>query len=185
MERPLEELVKSAAAGDSDAFALLISRTQRAALAMALAVCGDADLAGEVVQEAFIRAWRRLDSLQDAGRFEPWMAQIIRNLAMDHFRHEKKTATLDETFAGVDPGQPPDHPLHQEDQRKLIDAAIARLDETSRSIVLLRYYGDLDSKEIGRLLDMSPAAVDMRLSRARNQLRENLQAHVECFDARH
>lgn len=185
MQRPLEEMVKLAAAGNADAFAAVIAHTQRQALAVAMAVCGNADLAGDVVQEAYIRAWRRLDALQNAQRFMPWFLQIIRHLATDQKRQQKPLAELDEmAFALADPGRPPDQRLHEQDQQRLLDAAIARLDEISRAVIMLRYYSCLESKEIAAVLEMSPAAVDMRLSRARDQLRKDLQT-VECFDAKH
>ena len=65
--------------------------------------------------------------------------------------------------------------LGRQERFARVASAIASLDETSRPVVVLRYYEGLSSKEIADLLEMSPAAVDMRLSRARKQLRSLLE----------
>src|SRR4051794_33816370 len=66
------------------AFAALVKRFERTALAVAFACTGgDAALAGDITQEAFLRAWRRLGDLSDERKFGPWLCGIIRNLAAD------------------------------------------------------------------------------------------------------
>ena len=65
--------------------------------------------------------------------------------------------------------------LDRAEQRRLVAEALQSLDDATRPVVVLRYYEGLCSKEIGGLLDLTPAAVDMRLSRARQQLRQYLR----------
>ena len=83
MDEQLAQLVRRAQRGDGGAFASLIRRCERPALAIAYAHLRDADRAGEVVQEAFIRSWRKLGDLEDPARFVPWLCGIVRNLAID------------------------------------------------------------------------------------------------------
>src|ERR1044071_8275847 len=91
----LPELVERAKHGSSSAFAQLIRRYERAALAIAYSAAGDSDSAGDVVQEAFVRAWRKLATLKDPARFGSWLAGIIRNVAVDQRRRSRRNMAED------------------------------------------------------------------------------------------
>lgn len=166
--------VEQARRRDAAAFGRLIRRYERAALAVAFSVVGDRGEAGDVTQEAFVRAWNRLPDLKEPNKFPSWLCGIVRNLAVDFRRRAKPTASLGnfERAAGLDPADA----LSRKEAFDRLGAAIAELDEISRSVVALRYYDGLSSREIGDLLELAPTAVDMRLSRARRQLRDRLQA---------
>lgn len=171
---------------DPAAFTALIQRYERPLLSIGYAALGDADRAGDVVQEAFVRAWERLADLNDPARFGPWLCGIARNLATDvrrRLRLAPKTET--DVASGVDGGAmsvsdrlapDPVDELERKERLRLVTAALDELDEATRTVMVMRYYDDRSSKEIGELLDLSPAAVDMRLSRARQQLRQKLLA---------
>ena len=172
----LDELVRRARAGDAAAFAGLIRAFERVALAVAFGVTGDAAAAGDVTQEAFLRAWRRLGDLKEPAKFGPWLSGIVRNLALDAGRARANRPAIN---GGVPEGAPcpgagPLDELGRREESSRVAAALTCLDEVSRSAVVLRYYDDLSSKQIGELLGLAPAAVDMRLMRARRQLREHL-----------
>jgi RNA polymerase sigma factor (sigma-70 family) len=178
-ESPIESLVLRAQQGrDASAFARLIDHYERTALSLAYATCGNSATAADVVQEAFLRCWQRLDELKDPPRFGAWLGRIVRNLATDSVRRGRRpTESLDENLsvpASTAGFRDPDERMLSRETRQQLDAALATLDEVTRSAVVLRYYQDLSSKQIGELLELSPAAVDMRLSRARAQLREAL-----------
>lgn len=177
-----------AAAGRSreaaGAFTTLIRRFERTALAVAFAILPDPHAAGDVTQEAFVRAWQRLADLKDPDRFGPWLCNIVRNLAIDRRRRLRPGDRAQPLYEDAQPHaasatQAPGDPLEQLDRaevRQIITAVLQSLDEVTRCAVTLRYFDSLPSKEIGRLLELSPAAVDMRLSRARLLLREKLSA---------
>jgi RNA polymerase sigma factor (sigma-70 family) len=170
------ELVRRAAARDEAAFAELVRRYERTALAIAYAVLGEASSAGDVTQDAFLRAWQRIGELDDPERFGAWLSRIVRNLAWDHLRRRpREMAHPQEQFKALNENAiDPTEELNRSDERSRINAAIAALDETTRSVVVLKYYEGLASKQIAELLEMTPGAVDMRLSRARSELREKL-----------
>jgi RNA polymerase sigma factor (sigma-70 family) len=181
----VQELVSRArnrGAGDSDAadaFATLIERYERAALAVAYALLHDADRAGDAVQEGFLRAWQELAKLQDEKRFGGWLMQIVRNAALDQRRRIKPTAA---EFPDVASSAPDPAAATAERERDAqVKAALEALDETTRTAVMLRYYEGMSAKEIAELLDLSPPAVDMRLSRGRALLREKLADLAEAF----
>ncbi|HZL35641.1 MAG TPA: sigma-70 family RNA polymerase sigma factor [Tepidisphaeraceae bacterium] len=179
--RQIQSLVLRAKKRDADAFAELIGRYERMALSVAFSVLNNADAAGDVVQEAFLRAWQRLDELKDPARFATWLCGIARNLAIDQCRrgrHMKlsvdSTGFDDLTSADERLSPSPLDELDRREQRALVAEALESLDELTRSTVMLRYYDGRSSKEIGEALGLSPAAVDMRLSRARQQLKQQL-----------
>lgn len=177
MAEAVQELVLRARRQDADAFAALIGRYERAALAVAYALLRDADLAGDAVQEGFMRAWQELPRLQDEKRFGGWLMQIVRNAAIDLRRRRKALAAELPEAAGEGPD--PANLSVEKERDAAVKAALETLDETTRTAVVLRYYEGLSSKEIAELLEVSPPAIDMRLSRGRAILKERLAEVVE------
>jgi RNA polymerase sigma-70 factor (ECF subfamily) len=172
-----QELVARARHHDADAFAILIERYEQAALAVAYAVLRDADRAGDAVQEAFLRAWSELHRLQEAAKFGGWLMQIVRNAALDVRRKQKPTVAVFPDMAAETASPQMRGEIRERDAQ--VKAALDGLDEMTRTAVILRYYDGRSAKEIAELLDLSPAAVDMRLSRGRGQLRELLKDLAE------
>jgi RNA polymerase sigma-70 factor (ECF subfamily) len=160
---------------DAEAFAELIRRFEGVALSVAYARLRNAADAGDVVQDAFLRAWQKIDSLEDPSRFGHWLGRMVRNLAVDIHRR-KRPGLLEGDVASGRAGV--SAAMEIAERRKQIDDALGGLDETSRTCVTLRYFENMSSKEIAAVLNVSPAAVDMRLSRARTELRALLGKSV-------
>jgi RNA polymerase sigma-70 factor, ECF subfamily len=183
VDQEVLRLVMRARRHDAAAFTALIERYERTALSVAYAQVHDAHRAGDAVQEAFLRAWQELPRLQEAAKFGGWLLQIVRNAAIDARRRIRPSVAEFADVAAKD-GDPIAE-LEAEDRAAKVKEALAALDETTRTTVVMRYYEGLSAKEIAAALDMTPAAVDMRLSRARGQLREILAplAGEEAKDA--
>jgi RNA polymerase sigma factor (sigma-70 family) len=170
--------------GSSTAFCALVRHYERTALSVAYAACGDANLAGDIVQDAFLRAWRRIAELKDESKFAAWLCGIVRNAASDARRrrgaHGKNTLGGEALeIAGASVADPRSQ-LESLERNEQIAWALRQLDEASRTAVVLRYYQGLGSIEIAELTDSTPAAVDMRLSRARRRLKELLSEPDPC-----
>jgi RNA polymerase sigma factor (sigma-70 family) len=122
------------------------------------------------------------------AKFGPWLAGIVRNLALDACRARANRRALDAGAGGVPdgaaPGAGPLDELGRREESCRVAAALGGLDEVSRSAVVLRYYDGLSSKQIGELLGLAPAAVDMRLMRARRQLRDRLAEPDDAAEPR-
>ena len=174
MDEAVEQLVKAAQRGDARAFSALIARYERSVLAVAYAATGDSDRAADAAQEAFLRAWRKLEMLQEPKCFGNWLLGIARNVALDAGRKLRRQPAEPLADQPVPVDADPLKGMQQLEQSDRIAAALAQLDDLSRSAVVLRYYENLTSREIGQLISLSPAAVDMRLMRARQQLKELL-----------
>jgi RNA polymerase sigma-70 factor (ECF subfamily) len=175
-QRTVNDLVNQSRAGDAAAFEELIRRYERLALSVAYGVLHDVHLCGDVVQEAFLKAWRRLDALSRGARFAPWLCGIVRNLCVD-LKRRKRIAVcgLEEAHGQADvQAEEPAEQMSRSELARQISAALATLDDATRSCIVLRYYDNRSSKEIGELLGVSPAAVDMRLMRGRQTLKESL-----------
>jgi RNA polymerase sigma factor (sigma-70 family) len=173
-----DEIVRRAQAGDREAFAELIQRFERPALAIAFGVLADGAAAGDTVQEAFLRAWQKLAGLRRPERFGAWLCGIVRNLARDEQRRCRRELRVRVEAAAMAAGRgceiDPVSECSRKENDERLAAALADLDELSRAAVTLRYYEGLSSKQIGSLLELSAAAVDMRLLRARQFLKERL-----------
>jgi RNA polymerase sigma factor (sigma-70 family) len=171
-------LVSRALAGDTAAFGELIDRHERAALAVAYGVTRDAGLAADAVQEACLKAWHKRHSLADPDRFAGWLLHIVRRCALDQVRSRKPVqslATQEPERTTADDGA---MRMMRRETDDRIRGALEELDDESRLAVVMRYYHGASAREIAELLGCSPAAVDMRLKRARDRLRERLAGLV-------
>jgi|ERR1041385_7511130 RNA polymerase sigma-70 factor (ECF subfamily) len=174
LEASCEDLVRSAQNGEPRAFSELIRRYERTALAIAYSATGASERAGDVVQEAFARAWQKIQTLREPARFASWLAGIVRNIAVDERRRVKRRSAEELAPDSADPGNGPAEEVDRRETCSQVTAALQQLDDMSRSAIVLRYYEGMSSREIGELLGVSPAAVDMRLMRARQELRRLL-----------
>jgi RNA polymerase sigma-70 factor (ECF subfamily) len=169
------DLVLLARNGNANAFAELVRRHERSMLALAYAGTRCSATSSDVVQDAFVKCWRKLSDLREPGKFVPWLASTVRRLATNAMRSPVRRFKLaGDTILDERPGAEQPDPLESRDLAEQIDRAIASLDSITASCVVLRYYQDLPSREIGEVVGLSPAAVDMRLSRARTILKEKL-----------
>src|SRR2546423_14669 len=147
VELAVVDLVSRARRGDGSAFEELIRRHERLALGVAYGVLHDAQLAGDVVQEAFLKAWRRLDDLAQAASFASWLCGIVRNLCVDQRRRRRVTVCgIEEARGEADcKAREPGEEMGRREQGERIAAALESLDATTRSAVVLRYYENLSS----------------------------------------
>src|SRR3954470_10428634 len=127
-----ERLVELAQSQDADAFAALIPRFERTALALAYSVTGNATTASDIVQDAFVRAWQRIGDLEDRARFGGWLCRIVRNLAMDAARRGRGRAEpMEETLAL--PAHPrdsdPESEMNRRETSQRVGQALEVLDE--------------------------------------------------------
>lgn len=190
------DLVRRAQGRDADAFAALIGRYERMALSVAYAAMSDAHSAGDAVQDGFAKAWEKIADLKEPGRFGTWLCGIVRNGAIDQRRRARlapkpvldaipESATpASARFAGRTWADDPADQIQIVEENQLVAAALQDLDDVSRTVVVLRYFQGLSSKEIADLLEMNATAVDMRLSRARQQMKQKLLTSEAFADRR-
>lgn len=142
--------------------------------ALFYAYCGNAERAQDAVHEAFLRLQQQTtEEIRDP---RAWLLQVGRNWLRDQARR-KGNSTIKTDLLDVHPGtrEEPVSDLLGSEQRDQIRAALQALKEEDREALILRYALDWSSQRIGETLGSSAAAVDMRLSRARQRLANELE----------
>jgi RNA polymerase sigma-70 factor (ECF subfamily) len=180
VDRAEAELLARARGGDLPAFEEIVRRYQRRVYATALRILRRHELADEVVQEAFLRAFESLARF-DLGRpFGPWICRIAANLAVSHVRspaaHEQPLADPAPDPVATAAG-PLDRLLEGEAQA-VLDRALDGLPAEQRAVFALRVFEDLSYREIAEALGIQMGTVMSRLARARARLREALTPYL-------
>lgn len=161
------DLVRRARQGSATAADSLLSRHWPRAWKAAYAVLGDRPAAEDAAQSAVERAFRNLDQFDDSRPFGPWLARIAVNQALNALRSRRDDLSLD----GFEPAMDPYGEVIDRDE---VIRAVAGLAADRRLVVALRYWADLDPREIAELLGVPVGTVSSRLSRALNELRAAL-----------
>jgi RNA polymerase sigma-70 factor (ECF subfamily) len=185
------ELVAQAQRGDRGAFGELVSIHSQGVINVIYRMCGDAQVAEEAAQEAFIQAWLHLSSYRPQTSIRNWLYRIAVNAATDMFRKEKRilpNAIEDLPLRDSRPG--PEASASQSERIALIQKAILSLPDASRAVLVLREYEEMSYHEIAETLDIPLGTVMSRLNYARKLLKEkleqalSLQTEVEYVQAR-
>ena len=173
------ELVAAAKAGDRCAFDDLVKATYAQTYTLALRLTHNEEDARDVVQEAYLRAYKGLKKYRGDAQFTTWLYRITANCAATHLgkgnkhRHEDledAASTLLDERPESDPSVSADASI----LRDRVNAALAHLPPRLRAVVVLRDVYDLPHEEIAQELGITEAAAKVRLHRARKQLRERL-----------
>ena len=186
-------LVRQVQAGDGGAFAHLIRRYQDRIYNACWRICGRNDVAQDLTQDTFLKAYASIGSFQCKSGFYTWLFRIAINLSLSHRRRAKLrvVTSLDDASgkpeAGAAPSprqmadpkavDPADAAI-QKDMRRHVAAALQSIDEHHRVVLVLRDIEGLDYARIADVLDVPVGTVKSRVFRARNALREVLERMV-------
>jgi RNA polymerase sigma-70 factor (ECF subfamily) len=181
------DLIGLALAGDRSAFSLLVQRYQDRLFAAMLQVTGSSEEAEDVVQDAFVRAFLKLDTFQNNSQFFTWLYRIAFNSALSRIRRRRGTTSLDQAreTVGEEPVDSigaPDERMLRDERVRMVQAALQRLSEDHRAILVLREMEDYAYEDIAEILQISIGTVRSRLSRARSQLRVVLEEMDKADD---
>lgn len=174
------DLLAKAQGGNLFAFEEIVKRYQRRVYGTALRILRRHDLADDVVQDAFLRAYQALGRFDRQRPFGPWICRIAANLAVNHVRSpESREEALPESLAETPTAdQGPLGGILESEGREVLDKAMERLSPEQRAVFVLRVFEELSYQEIADALDISPGTVMSRLSRARERLREALTPYL-------
>ena len=170
---PDETLVLTRARqGDLAAFETVVRRYQRRVYGVALRIVRAHDVADDVAQEAFLRAWRSLDRFELGRPFGPWVCRIAANLAVNHVRSPRaREEGLPEGHADTRSSEPgPLGTVLDAEARRMLDEAVGELSAEQRAVFVLRAVEEMSYGEIAETLGISQGTVMSRLFRARVRL---------------
>ena len=174
----LVALVGLAKAGDREAFDRLVRITHADAYALALRLTGNTEDARDVVQEAYLRAYRSIGRFRGDALFTTWLYRIVANCAVTHLgrrrRHRYDPLGVDHDIVDTRPENDPALQGDLAELRDSLDAAIRDLPPRLRSVVVLRDVYDLPHEAIAKELGITVTAAKVRLHRARRRLRERV-----------
>ncbi|RMG45308.1 MAG: sigma-70 family RNA polymerase sigma factor [Acidobacteria bacterium] len=174
------DLVRSSRRGDLEAFSELVRRYQRPLTAVALRSTGDLADADDLVQETFLRAFDRLDRLEDPDRFGPWLFRILRNLLADRGRRAGREVSGEEAAAEMPDTAPGAEAelLAREAARAVREAIDAIPPGRQREVFEMRYLEGLPVQEIARRLGVHTGTIKVHLHRTVRRLRKVVGARL-------
>jgi RNA polymerase sigma-70 factor, ECF subfamily len=160
--------------GDRAAFALLVHRHMREAFSVAFRIMGQRQDAEDLVQDAFLIALRRVDTVRPGHPFAPWFFRILVNRGMNARRDRARrfTAAIPEQAAA--PTAPPSAAVERHELRDRVRAVLDGLPERERIVIELADLEGFTSREIGEILGIPAGTVRWELHRARGELRTAL-----------
>jgi RNA polymerase sigma-70 factor (ECF subfamily) len=175
------QVIEKAAAGDRVAFRQLVMEYSHAMFRLAWRLTADEHAAEDVVQEAFIKAWRKLGEFRMESSFKSWLHRITVNAAMDHLRKHSRRSR----FETEEPEwEAPDHTVMAADTARQLDistqtqAAMMQLSVTERTALLLKHYEGHSIAEIARIMGTTTGACKQNIFRAVKKMRVALEPLV-------
>jgi RNA polymerase sigma-70 factor (ECF subfamily) len=179
-----EELwIEAAREGDKTAFGHLVEAYQNPIYNLAFRMLGNGPEAEDAAQEAFIRAYRYLDSYDPQRAFSTWLFSIASHYCIDRLRRRrinwlplKEEIAEPIRLASASPN--PETVVTERDREDWIQELMSTLSPTDRAAVTLHYWYDCTYKEIAEVLDLTVSAVKSRLYRARRGLAEQMEGEA-------
>jgi RNA polymerase sigma-70 factor (ECF subfamily) len=183
------DLVLRAREGDRDAFAEIVRSYQRRIYAVAMRMTRRHEVADDITQDTFVRAYRSLGKFELGRPLRPWLTRIAVNLAINYLNgvaKREEPLPADEGPQGpvgtrLSAGSldaNPERSLQSQELAQDLGRAVARLPQEQRTVFLLKVVEEMRYEEIAKLLGISEGTVMSRLSRARGRLKGMLAAHV-------
>jgi RNA polymerase sigma factor (sigma-70 family) len=175
-----EQWIQAAQSGDEAAFGRLIERYKDNIFATVVAITGDFDAAHDIGQETFLRAWFGIARLEDAASFGPWLRTIARNRSRTFLERRQRQPAREsiEVDELAHSGQSPAQDAERAERQRLVHAAMDRLPELSREVLMLHYLEGLTTPRMATQLGITEPAVRQRLRRARLLMQEEVEEMV-------
>lgn len=186
------EAVTRTLQGDAPAFDELVRRYQRRAVGVAYRLAGDAHAAADIAQDAFVRAYKGLSSLEDPHRFGPWLMRIVSNLSLNYRRSRKASAAVSFDAAGEAleglrrasdsvplTSPPPSDGADVADLTVAIERSLQQLPEKQRMALTLFSIEGLPQKEVAEIMNCSLELVKWNVFQARKTMRKLLASFMD------
>ncbi len=179
------DLIQRCLANDQSAYTQLLEKYRRQVLSLVWRMVNNKEEAQDLAQEAFIRAFRSLESFDTSRSFPAWLFRITTNLCVDYYRkrklktislvqeagHDREEHTID--LESADAG--PDENFEEKESAERLDRMVRTLPAPYRIVILLRHQSDMSYDEIAEALNLPLGTVKARIHRAHKMLREKFE----------
>jgi len=177
------ELIKLAAAGDADAFGLLVRRYQGLVAAVSYSAVGDFSSSEDIAQEAFLTAWKKLGELREPSRFAAWICGMARNIARNVRRKgrrapEAKARPIEDARTARDASEGPLERAISREEEQLVWSTLSTLPPKYREPLVLYYREHASARSVAEVMGISEAAARQRISRGRGLLKREVSQLV-------
>jgi RNA polymerase sigma-70 factor (ECF subfamily) len=173
------ELVEAAQAGDRSAMSELVRTTHRLVYTQALRLLGNPEDAADVTQDVYLRVVRKLGGFRHEASFTTWLSRVTTNVAMSTLTRRSRRLSVEGAALEDDVSEPGADPADRSDSIALaarLETLVAALPEGQRQVLVLRDVYGLSTDEVASTMNLSPGAVKVRLFRARERLKAQLEA---------
>jgi RNA polymerase sigma-70 factor (ECF subfamily) len=180
------ELIQAAQTGHAEGYTLLVRRYEQRLFRSMTRIVGSPEDAEDICQEAFTRAWRALPSFRGESQFYSWVFRIALNLLHSMKRRRKVAQSLDamresmgDDLEDTHPESDPAYSLGVVDQQRMVQGALASMEEVFRTVLVLTDLEELSYEEIAKIVDCPVGTVRSRIHRARQELRLRLERQLK------
>jgi RNA polymerase sigma factor (sigma-70 family) len=183
------QLIRKILSGDDAAFGILVEKYQKSVHALAWRKVEDFHYAEEIMQDTFLRAYKKLPTLKNPDQFAGWLHVIANRLCIDWMRSQKSVMqSLEDT--PVEEIEESSYTHHISEQRmterteryhELVEKLLEKLPENERAVVTLFYLDEMSTKEIGKFMGVSVNTITSRLHRARKRMQADQEPLVQEF----
>jgi len=176
--------IERSISGDTEAFGCLVSKYQNRLYNSMVHFLRDETEAEDVVQESFVLSFTRLSKFRGNSSFYTWLYRIAVNASISRRRKKRPRVSVERDLAdagvGIDGAGPlPDHQIELDERASQLHAALARLSDEHRLILVMREMEGLSYEEISEVLETPVGTVRSRLHRARGQLKDELAGYFD------
>lgn len=170
------ELMERIAAGEPSAVEQLLQRYWRPLVGYGATLLPSVDAAEDVVQEVFVRVWKRRAGWEAGGSVSAFLYRVTRNLALNERRRHRVRLRWRQRVGGLDREQvpPPTRLLELDERRKLVEQAIQAMPARRREVFRLGWFHQLSYEQIAHILGISPNTVSNHMTAAHADLRRRL-----------
>ncbi|MFP4046252.1 MAG: RNA polymerase sigma factor [Bacteroidales bacterium] len=171
--------------GDQSSYALLVERYKNMVFTIAIRMLKNHELAEEVSQDAFLKAYKSLKQFQKKSKFSTWLYRIVYNQCISELRKQKQnTMSIDDessskSVLNIEDTLNKTEGLENEDRKYYIEKALSYLPEDDRMIITLFYQNEMTTEEIANIVNLSVSNVKVKLYRSRNKLYETLNSLLQ------
>ncbi|MCI2429519.1 sigma-70 family RNA polymerase sigma factor [Candidatus Acetothermia bacterium] len=169
------KLIRRSLDGDKNAWGEIVKRYKISVFGVALGILGNPADAEDAAQDAFIRAYQGLHTFHLDKRFSTWIFAITANLCKNKLRRDRLLAPLKYITRATQSHHNPEAQLAQDQRSQTMRDALDQLSPKYRMPLVLRYYGDLEYKEIAEMMKLPEGTVKTRIHRAKSELKRLLE----------